>query len=229
LSKPTIFSQEAKSREPDSLGEQEEHSRRKVCEHCRYPLKTCVCSALSHIENETNVIILQDKNELNNAKNTGRLLALSLTNISIVRSDDIKSMRKLETACIEDPAAFALFFPSNKSTAFETHALSNSETTLSEHQEKASETKSSIKHLLFIDATWRKAKRHYLSNDWLQHLPNYHFDELIQGQYRIRKTSIENGLSTLEAVAYVLSKTDGVDTQALHDVFEKMQSHWPAA
>jgi len=228
LSKPIILSQETEDQQPDLLGEQKKHSKRKVCKHCHYPLKTCVCSALTHIENKTNVIILQDKNEVKNAKNTARLLALSLSNVSIVKSDDIDSMRKLEAACIQNSAAFALFFPSNNSSAFKTHVSSNSETSLNENQEKAPETTSPIKHILFIDGTWRKAKRLYLSNDWLLRLPSYHFDESIQGQYRIRKTSIENGLSTLEAVAYVLSKTDGVDTQALHDLFEKMQSHWPA-
>jgi DTW domain-containing protein YfiP len=227
LSKPTICPQETTGRTPDSLGEQKEPSRRKVCGNCHYPLQTCVCSALTHIENKTNVIILQDKNEVNNAKNTARLLALSLSNISIVRSDDIESMRKLETACIENPTDFALFYPSNSSSAFGIHVSSNSETPLNEIQEKTSETICSIKHVLFIDGTWRKAKRLYLSNDWLQRLPNYHFDESIPGQYRIRKTSVKNGLSTLEAVAYVLSKTDDANVQGLHDLFEKMQSHWP--
>lgn len=229
LSKPTISPQETEGRKRDSLGEQKEPSKRKVCGNCHYPLKTCVCSALTHIENKTNVIILQDKNEVNNAKNTARLLALSLSNISIVKSDDIDSMRKLETACIENPASFALFFPSNSSSAFEIHVSSNLETPLNEIQQKAPETTCSIKHILFIDGTWRKAKRLYLSNDWLQRLPDYHFDESIQGQYRIRKTSIKNGLSTLEAVAYVLSKTDGANAQALHDLLEKMQLHWPEA
>ena len=227
MSKPTICSQETENLKLDSLSEQKEPSKRKVCGNCRYPLKTCVCSALTYIENETNVIILQDKNEVNNAKNTARLLALSLRNISIVKSDDIDSMRKLEAACIQNSAAFALFFPSNSSSAFETHVSSNSETSLDEKQEKATETTRSIKHVLFIDGTWRKAKRLYLSHDWLPRLPNYHFDESIQGQYRIRKTSVKNGLSTLEAVAYVLSKTDDANVQGLHDLFEKMQSHWP--
>ncbi len=227
MPKPTIRSQETEDQKPDSLGEQKKPNKRKVCNCCHYPLKTCVCSALTHVRNKTNVIILQDKNEVNNAKNTARLLALSLSDISIVKSDDIESMRKLETACIENPADFALFFPSNNSSAFETHVCLNSEAPESDKQKIPLETTSLIKHVLFIDGTWRKAKRHYLSNDWLQRLPSYHFDESIQGQYRIRKTSIENGLSTLEAVAYVLSKTDGTDTQALHEVFEKMQSHWP--
>ncbi len=228
MSKPTSSSQKTEEREPDSLGAQKEPSKRKVCDNCRYPLKTCVCSALTHIENETNVIILQDKNEVNNAKNTARLLALSLSNISIVKSDDVDSMRKLEKACIENPTAFALLFPSNKSSAFETHVPLNPKALLDKQHKNGSETLSSIKHTLFIDGTWRKAKRLYLSNEWLQNLPNYHFDEPLQGQYRIRKTSIENGLSTLEAVAYVLSKTDSINTQALYDLFEKMQTHWPA-
>lgn len=221
MSKPSIVSKRTEKQIRDTFG------KRKVCDNCRYPLQTCVCSALTRVDNKTNIIIVQDKNEVTNAKNTARLLLLSLSNISIIKSDDIESMRKLETACSADAAKFALLFPSTQSAAFETYFPSNSETQQNGKQEKGQATTSAIKHLLFIDGTWRKAKRLYLSNEWLQGIPNFHFDTPLRGQYRIRKTSIDKGLSTLEAVAYALTKTDGSNPQALYDLFEAMQSHWP--
>ncbi|MFT6805328.1 MAG: DTW domain-containing protein YfiP [Glaciecola sp.] len=196
-------------------------NKREICNRCQYPSKTCVCSALSCIDNKSRVIVIQDKNEVSNAKNTARLLALLLTNFSIVKSDDFASMKRLQDACVSHPTSFALFFPSNNSNAFESHF-----TTLPKNNNNAPGT---IKNLLFIDGTWRKAKRLYLSNEWLQSLPNFHFNEPLQGLYRIRKTSIDNGLSTLEAVAHVVSRTDGIPSKPFYDLFEKMQSFWPSA
>lgn len=197
-------------------------STRALCSQCKYPLKTCVCSAATPLVNATNIIILQDKNEVKNAKNTARLLALSLAHISIIQSDDMASMQALAQSTIQSPAAYALFFPSATSAAFE----SNFPTLLSK-AEHGSNSASAIKNLVFIDGTWRKAKRLYLSNAWLQAVPSYHFEEALSGQYRIRKTSIENGVSTLEAVAYVLSQVEALDTAPLYTLFERMQSFWP--
>jgi DTW domain-containing protein YfiP len=196
-------------------------NKREVCTRCHYPRKTCVCSALTCVENQSRIIILQDKNEVSNAKNTARLLALLLTNFSIIRSDDLVSMKELKNACLDHPASFALFFPSNNSDAFESY--------FSTIQKNNNVAPGPIKNLLFIDGTWRKAKRLYLSNEWLQSLPNFHFNKQLEGLYRIRKTSIDNGLSTLESVAYVIARTDGMPSKPFYDVFEKMQSFWPAS
>ncbi|WP_081585841.1 tRNA-uridine aminocarboxypropyltransferase [Brumicola pallidula] len=191
-----------------------------MCNKCEYPLKTCVCSAVNQIENKIEVIILQDKNEVNNAKNTARLVALCLTDISIIKSDDTTRLTQLQNSCLSDPRSFALFFPCNNSHAFEHHFPNLQNNNLG--------TSTAVKHLLFIDGTWRKAKRLYLSHEWLQSLPSFHFNEPLEGMYRIRKTSINNGISTLEAVAYVVSKTDDIPSKPLYDLFEKMQSFWPS-
>jgi DTW domain-containing protein YfiP len=182
-------------------------------------MQTCVCSALGKVENNIRILILQDKNELKNAKNTARLLALSLSNIEMIQSDDTKQMQALGALCINEPSSIALVFPSNNSKGFETEF---------QHKSKGlSNTNQTIRNLLFIDGTWRKAKRLYLSHEWLQNIPSFHFEQELQGKYRIRKTSIDNGLSTVEAVAYALAKTEDVSVKPLYEVFEKMQSYWP--
>lgn len=194
-------------------------SKRVMCEICHYPLKTCVCSAVRHVANKTRIIILQDKNELKNAKNTVRLLALSLQNISIIQSDDVDGLNAVKGIFLNEPMNVALVFPSPDSRGFESAYLS-----VPSNQAIATDT---VKHVIFIDGTWRKAKRLYLSHDWLQRIPSFHFEQALQGQYRIRKTSIDNGLSTLEAVAYVLANIEDMSVKPLYEVFEKMQSFWP--
>ena len=190
--------------------------KRKTCKECRYPMKTCVCSAVNLVHNNTRIIILQHKNEIKNAKNTARLLTLCLNDIELIEATDSDGMHQLQSICETSPESIALFFPSEHSVAFET----------SYPVEPVAQNP--IKHILFIDATWRKAKRLYLSHEYLQRIPSFHFEQAQQGKYRIRKTSIDNGLSTLEAVAYVLANTDTHSVDPLYALFEKMQSFWPA-
>ena len=185
-------------------------SKRATCDTCHYPLKTCVCSAVHCVKNHAKIIILQDKNELKNAKNTARLLALGLSNIEIIQNEDSEALQRLASLCLNEPSSIALIFPSRTSKPFE--------------NEKANTT---VKNFLFIDATWRKAKRIYLSNEFLQNIPSFHFGQELEGKYRIRKTSIENGLSSLEAVAYVLAVSENTPVTPLYELFEKMQSFWP--
>ena len=194
-------------------------SKRASCDICQYPLQTCVCSAISKVRNNTNILILQDKNELKNAKNTARLLALSLTNIELIQSDDTGSMDILKKLCSDEPSSVALVFPSNKSKGFESQ--------FPPIKIASNNSNQAIKNLLFIDGTWRKAKRLFLSHDWLQSIPSFHFEQELQGKYRIRKTSIDNGLSTLEAVAYALDRKEDISVEPLYELFEKMQSFWP--
>ncbi|WP_412972150.1 tRNA-uridine aminocarboxypropyltransferase [Glaciecola sp. MF2-115] len=194
-------------------------SKRAVCDNCHYPLKTCVCSALGKVHNNTRILILQDKNELKNAKNTARLAALSLSNVDIIQSDDEQKMAVLRKLCTTEPASIALIFPSGDSLGFETeypNYIANRDSP--QHE---------VRTLLFIDGTWRKAKRIYLSNEYLQGIPSFHFEHALHGNYRIRKTSVDNGLSTIEAVAYALGNIEDISIEPLVDVFEKMQSFWP--
>ncbi|MFT5541669.1 MAG: DTW domain-containing protein YfiP [Glaciecola sp.] len=200
-------------------------SKRALCTQCKYPLKTCVCEEVSLCVNKLKVIILQDKNETKNAKNTVRLLELSLSNIEVIQSDNTEEIRRLALKCEQHPDSYALFFPSANSRAFEQGALVPEGVKPREIINQAK----CVTNLIFLDGTWRKAKRLYLSHDWLNKIPSLHFEEKLIGKYRIRKTGIENGLSTLEAVSYVLHKSEELDIQPLKDLMEKMQSFWPHA
>ncbi|MBF7074523.1 DTW domain-containing protein [Glaciecola sp. MH2013] len=196
-------------------------SKRVSCERCHYPLKTCVCEALEPCKNMRKVILLQSKAESKSAKNTGRLLLLGLQNTCIIQSDNEQAMASLKNHCMAAPSRYALFFPSATSTPFELQVS------------RIAEAKQSAElldcHFVFIDSTWRKAKRLLLENEWLQQLNHYHFENDIQSKYRIRKTSVSNGISTLEAVAYAIETADSTDTSPLYDLFEKMQSYWPSS
>jgi DTW domain-containing protein YfiP len=121
-------------------------------------------------------------------------------------SEDFLDIAKV---CDSAPNEFAVFYPNNCSTVLEQH--------LSQFKQDMPAT------LIFIDATWRKALKMWKLNPWLQTLNCWHFATPPSSRYKIRKASIKNSLSTVEAVAYALEQTLDMDCQPLHKIFSAMQ------
>ena len=82
--------------------------------------------------------------------------------------------------------------------------------------------------LVLIDGTWRKAKKIWMSNPWLQQLRVCHIDA-VSSRYRIRRGSVPGGLATIEAAASALEQLGEVKTEALLNAFEALQENWPSA
>lgn len=182
---------------------------RKYCPGCHYPATVCICDTLHTLSARQKIIILQHPAEVRHAKNTTRLITLCMPDVTVLRGEQPDSFSELIKQSIRNPDRFALIYPSANSKALEDHtqqfALPNQKT------------------LIFIDATWRKAFKIWQLNPWLQSLPPWHFAAPPASKYRIRKTSVENGLSTLEALAYTLSLTEKLDCQPLLNSFAAMQ------
>lgn len=168
---------------------------REHCLQCHYPVKTCVCYAVAATIHETKIIVLQHPDEVKNAKNTVRLAALSCNNIDIIvgeSADDFESVRQST-----EHGHSALLFPAENSGQYNLTA----DTT--------------IRQLIIIDGTWRKAKKIYQLNPWLHRLPHFAFDDQYLNQYRIRSTNVEHSLSSLEAIAYGLESIEGTSPNNL--------------
>lgn len=92
-----------------------------------------------------------------------------------------------EPLASRDPGTIALVFPHPGSEPLETADTS------------------AIREWVVLDGTWRKARRIFLGNPWLQRLPAFHFQQPPPSAYRIRKAPRADSLATAEAVAYLLT------------------------
>lgn len=93
-----------------------------------------------------------------------------------------------------------------------------------EHCEKALPT-----NWIIIDGTWRKARKILHSNPWLQRIPAYHFASPPPSRYCIRKVPGQDSLSTIEAIHYLLQRTDpGCQPASLLKALEAMVKGWLA-
>ncbi len=164
---------------------------RPICSDCQYPINNCLCDFLVPVVHETKVIVLQHPSEVKNAKNTVRLLDLISTNTEIVIGETEQDFTALKQKISQSKEDYAVLFPSDTAQALD-----------------SSSGCKALKHLIVIDGTWKKAKKIMLLNPWLNDLIQVSFAEDFDSKYQIRSTSVEGGLSTIEAVAYSLEKIE---------------------
>ena len=75
--------------------------------------------------------------------------------------------------------------------------------------------------LVVIDATWRKSKKILHLHPALQQLPRVNLSGNLQSQYTVRKTSIADGLSTIESIVLALQKLEGENSES-DEIFQSM-------
>lgn len=183
-------------------------TKRSYCPHCNFPSDTCLCAHVSRMSCDCEVTILQHPNEVNHAKNTVRLVRLVMPKTRVLIGESSTDFQVLSNDVKAHPNDYALLFPSDKSRVW-----------------RAEGTDARLPHLLFIDATWKKAYKMWMLNDWLQLVPQMHLDiNENSAQYRIRKARKPGQLSTLEAISCVLSVR--YDTTPLDNVFEAFQKQF---
>lgn len=183
---------------------------RAYCPDCHYPASVCICVAIRTISPRQKIIILQHPTEVKHAKNTTKLISLCVPKVTVLTGEQPGHFSDLVKQTWQNPDRFALIYPSTESKALE--------------QNLASFYPPNDLTLILIDATWRKAYKIWQLNTWLQEIPNWHFAEPPVSLYRIRKTRLQGGLSTLEALAHTLRLTEKIDCRPLIDCFEAMQT-----
>ena len=178
---------------------------RPICPTCQYPLRVCVCELTCDLSLPTRIVVLQHPSETGHAKNSVKILRLVAPDTQVIigeRPEDFAELkRQVESQKV------AVFYPSEKARDFCGGEVFTRDYDM----------------LIFIDASWRKAYKMWQENPWLWQCEAWQFSNPPAGQYDIRKTSVVNGLSTLEAVAYTIDRGYKVDTSELIESFKAIQ------
>jgi DTW domain-containing protein YfiP len=164
----------------------------------------CLCSELNPIDNQTHVLILQDRLERKNTKNTAKIFHLSLKNSKIIVGsnfhNDLKNIKNLKN--------YLLVFPS--------HLSENKSINLSELKDK-----SKFEGIILIDGTWKKAKKIYYTHPELHELMHLNIDDK-SNEYIIRKSPNEKSLSTFEAGYFALKSLNNIEIEKIYSIFRKL-------
>ena len=196
---------------------------RSLCPKCDYPVITCLCETLATLPKLTTKVtlhVMQHPTEVTNKKNTIKLAQLVLDKLQLYigeSSDDFVDLRAQVDTSTEP---FIVLFPSDKALSWP------------QFNQQMPELTPERLNLILVDGTWRKAKKILLSNPWLQDLGHLTLAMTEQSQYGIRKTNVEGGLSSIEAIAYGLEQIEGTDPSSLLKLLSAFKNaftkHMPA-
>jgi DTW domain-containing protein len=170
--------------------------KRPICPQCTRPANACICGWVTPIKNFHQVLILQHPLEVNNAKGSAMLLALSLAQCRIVIGEafDPLTLERL------------LFAP-----WFDTDAQERVEPLLlyPDAQISRPTITATPLRLIVIDATWRKSRKMLYLNPLLAALPRFSLTTLQASRYLVRKAQRPEQRSTLEATCSALAELEG--------------------
>jgi DTW domain-containing protein YfiP len=176
-----------------------------MCARCLRAQPACMCAWITPVASPVELLILQHPLEVNNAKNSARLLHLSVQP-SVLVTGETFDPGVLKGLLEEGGRTAVLLYPDTPGRA-SPPVLPDFPDTL---------------RLVVVDATWRKSRKMLYLNPLLQTLPRFTLRGMPASHYRIRKAHAPDQLSTLEAAAYACMQADADPArwQRLFDAFD---------
>lgn len=177
---------------------------RTICQTCQRPPLVCYCSELVEVANQIKVIILQHPLEKKHPFNTGKIVNLCLKNSELIinavlPANVLNRLLSLPSMLLYPSLSWLPTIPNGKI-----------------NQEN-------IQQLIVIDATWKKSKKILHLNPELQKLARLSLTDTTPSDYKIRKSNMIDGLSTVESVVNALQLLEPqTGAEALLKPFHRM-------
>ena len=176
--------------------------RRATCAACLRAQSACICGWVRPLVSPVELLILQHPLEVANAKNSARLLHLSVAGsvLAVGEAFDADALGTLLHAGGRTPV---LLYPETPGVATpDTLAAAPLPLLLPLLLPERL-------RLVVLDATWRKSRKMLHLNPVLRQLPRLALSDMPASHYRIRKAHAPDQLSTLEAGAHALGQIEG--------------------
>ena len=164
------------------------------CAACLRPQSACICKWVTPTEHEADVLILQHPLEVDHAKNSARLLHLSLPRSRMLTGEAFGESELRDSW--HDPRYTVLLYPQ----APEDQAPALDPAQLKDPARV---------RLVVLDGTWRKSRKMLHLSPLLRQLPRLSLESVPVSNYLIRKAHKPGQLSTLEASCAALAQLEG--------------------
>jgi len=164
------------------------------------------------INNALPLVILQHPSEVKHARGTAKIVDLSLANCEIIVGEDF-SDNETFNQLFESSKKLLLLYPNEQ-------AITPSEFVEALQQDNT--TALGDYRVIVIDGSWNKAYKMFCLNPRLANIPCIGIDARFESNYRIRKSSREDSLSTLEACHALLTQVEGQHFDGLLNSFNTM-------
>ena len=149
------------------------------CAGCGLSLNLCLCAQLPDLGSKTQIVVLAHRVELDKSTNTGKLVARMLGgHAELVQSHEPWQSPHHDSASV-------VLFPTDDAIPLE-------------------EIAADIRCVIVPDGTWVQARRIARRHPACEKLKKVTLSSTLRSTYTLRRSHLENGLCTLEAVAEAL-------------------------
>lgn len=166
------------------------------CEYCKIEQGHCICDLQPDIETNVATMLILSDNEVLKPSNTGRLIVDTVKDSHVYlwhrTEPNPEMLAVLKDEKYQPVVVFPEDYTDDKSRVVKNlPAMRDSNKTLL---------------LIFIDGSWREARRIFRRSEYLQHLPVLSIEPESVSQYMMRKSDNEQHLSTAEVASLVLKQ-----------------------
>lgn len=169
----------------------------KRCPECLLALDKCVCGLIEPMQTDIAVLMLMYHAEYYKPSNTGQLICDAIADNFAFRWHRTELEPEL-AAVLNDPKWFPIIiFPHDNLTP---------ERKIDAIPE-AQELNGRRPLLIFLDGTWRQAKKMFIKSPYLDNFPVLQISGIDKGEYQLRESYHEHHLSTVEVAQAILAQS----------------------
>ncbi len=177
-------------------------AKRPSCSRCLRAQSACICHWITPVEHQVEVLFLQHPLEVANAKNSARLLHLSLphSRLAVGEAFGEDELRHLLYAGFDGAGTAVqpiLLYPDTSADSL-----------LDLPPPRPDTTDVGAYRLVVLDGTWRKSRKMLYLNPLLQQLPRLPLADPPASAYAIRKAHKPDQLSSFEATCHALMQLE---------------------
>ncbi len=171
------------------------------CQYCQVAQEHCLCELQPNIKSNLACMLIVSENEVFKPSNTGRLIADTIEETYVYQWNRTEPSNEMLALLKSDEYQPVIIFPADyvDDTSRLMHSLSH---------ELVRRPESSNKKwlLIFIDGSWREARKIFRRSDYLQSLPVLSIQPETLSEYIMRRSENEQHLSTAEVATLVLKQ-----------------------
>ncbi|MBU2916686.1 DTW domain-containing protein [Psychrosphaera sp. F3M07] len=183
----------------------------KRCESCLLAESKCVCDLVPQLESDIGVCMLMYHAEYYKPSNTGQLICAVIKDNYAFRWQRTELESTLEQLLTNELWYPIIVFP---------HDNVEPERQLQQVPDSL-QLQGKRPLLIFLDGTWRQAKKMFVKSPYLSNLPVLQVSDIAKGNYQLREAYHEHHLSTVEVAAEIFKQVGEVNiAENLNHLFE---------
>lgn len=194
------------------------------CHNCQVALEHCLCDIQPNVQTNIACMLIISDNEVFKPSNTGRLIADVVQETYVYQWNRTEPEHKMLALLQCDDYQPVIVFPADYVDQPERLIKQLDSNMLIREPSKHDKRKWL---LIFIDGSWREARKIFRRSDYLQNLPVLSIDPEQLSQYQMRRSDNEQHLSTAEVASLVLSQAgETYASQCLQSWFETFRESY---